>query len=61
MTLNQIFKIAKHLNTVLLVDKANVFIEKHTLYQETHNRRLLVTAAYPQLNRGKVWKELSSP
>ncbi|CEL09514.1 hypothetical protein ASPCAL12649 [Aspergillus calidoustus] len=42
MTLDRIFKIAKRLNTVLLVDEADVFMEKRASYQGSHNRLVTV-------------------
>ncbi|RAL09439.1 ATP-binding protein, partial [Aspergillus homomorphus CBS 101889] len=42
MTLDRIFKIAKRLNTILLVDEADVFMEKRASYQGSHNRLVTV-------------------
>jgi SpoVK/Ycf46/Vps4 family AAA+-type ATPase len=42
MALDRIFKIAKHLNTILLIDEADVFMENRALYQGNHNRLVTV-------------------
>ncbi|KAF3399875.1 hypothetical protein F1880_008444, partial [Penicillium rolfsii] len=47
--LETVFKIAKHFNTVLLLDKADAFIEQRTSYHDTHNR--LVTIFLRKLDR----------
>ncbi|KAL4759751.1 ATP-binding protein [Aspergillus foveolatus] len=42
MTLDRIFKIAKRLNTILLIDEADVFMENRVLHQGSHNRLVTV-------------------
>ncbi|CRL30762.1 ATPase, AAA-type, core [Penicillium camemberti] len=37
-----VFKIAKHFNTVLLLDEADAFIEQHISYYNTHNRLVTI-------------------
>ncbi|KAL4923408.1 ATP-binding protein [Aspergillus undulatus] len=42
MSLDRIFRIAKHLNTILLIDEADVFMENRASYQGNHNRLVTV-------------------
>lgn len=42
ITLDRIFRIAKHLNTILLIDEADVFMENRSSYQSSHNRLVTV-------------------
>ncbi|KAL4780120.1 hypothetical protein BJX76DRAFT_361128 [Aspergillus varians] len=42
ITLDRIFKIAKHLNTILLIDEADVFMENRSSYHNSHNRLVTV-------------------
>mgnify|MGYP001040056582 CR=1 FL=1 len=41
-SLDEIFKIAKHFNAVLLLDEADAFMERRTSYHDGHNRLLTV-------------------
>ncbi|KAJ5438125.1 uncharacterized protein N7458_009123 [Penicillium daleae] len=40
--LETVFKIAKHFNTVLLLDEADAFIEQRTSYYDNHNRLVTI-------------------
>lgn len=42
MTLDWIFKIAKHLNAILLIDEADVFMENRASFHGNHNRLVTV-------------------
>lgn len=42
MTLDRIFKIAKHLNAILLIDEADVFMENRASFHGNHNRLVTV-------------------
>ncbi|KAL2375090.1 hypothetical protein BDBG_16287 [Blastomyces gilchristii SLH14081] len=42
VTLDRIFKIARHFNAILLLDEADVFIEKRSAYHDGHNHLMTV-------------------
>jgi SpoVK/Ycf46/Vps4 family AAA+-type ATPase len=41
-TLGRIFEIARRLNAILLIDEADVFMEKRSSYQTHHNRLVTI-------------------
>ncbi|OQD95766.1 hypothetical protein PENVUL_c105G04986 [Penicillium vulpinum] len=41
--LETVFKIAKHFNTVLLLDEADAFMEQRTSYHDAHNRLVTIS------------------
>lgn len=42
VTLDRIFKIARHFNAILLLDEADVFMEKRSAYHDGHNRLVTI-------------------
>ncbi|KKZ65599.1 hypothetical protein EMCG_08563 [[Emmonsia] crescens] len=42
LTLDRIFKIARHFNAILLLDEADVFMEKRSAYHDSHNRLVTI-------------------
>ena len=42
VALDRIFKIAKHVNAILLIDEADVFMENRSSYNSSHNRLVTI-------------------
>ncbi|OJD12529.1 hypothetical protein AJ78_06894 [Emergomyces pasteurianus Ep9510] len=42
VTLDRIFKIARHFNAILLLDEADVFMEKRSTHHDGHNRLVII-------------------